>query len=249
MSMRSQTEAMRALAYVAAAALDKGRHHPEPAERQRNQALVDLLTPIVKGWCTEQAVEIASIGIQVHGGTGFVEESGAAQYLRDARITTIYEGTTGIQANDLVGRKIARDGGDALAAAIDEMRQTESGLMTAGDASLAVIGTRLRAGLDALADAAGFVVRRYRDDPRSVLAGSVPLLELAGIVCGGAQLGRAALIATTKLAAKDGDAGFLRAKIATARHFADHVLTHAPALRDTVVEGSSAMLAIADEQL
>jgi alkylation response protein AidB-like acyl-CoA dehydrogenase len=248
MTMRASAEAARAIGYVTAAALDHAHRNPDPETRKRKLAFAELMIPIVKGWSTEVAQHVAYLGVQVHGGMGFIEETGAAQFARDARITTIYEGTTGIQANDLVGRKIARDDGAALAGAIDEMRQTESGLVNAGDASLAVIGARLRVGLDALADAARFVVARYRDDPRSVLAGSVPLLELAGVVCGGAQLGRAALIATRKLGAKEGDAGFLRAKIATARHFADHVLTHAPALRNTVVEGSSAMLAIADEQ-
>src|SRR5499427_2300296 len=123
MSMRAQTEAMRAVACFAGAALDKAKRHPDAAEKRRSQALVDLLIPVVKGWCTEQGVEIASTGIQVHGGMGFVEEGGAAQYLRDARITTIYEGTTGIQANDLVGRKIGRDGGAALFAAIAQARE------------------------------------------------------------------------------------------------------------------------------
>ena len=179
---------------------------------------------------------------------GFIEETGAAQYVRDARITTIYEGTTGIQANDLVGRKIARDGGEALATAIAEMRQTGACApecrrpWARGDRHASSRGPGRARGRRRVCR--GSLPRRSA----SVLAGSVPLLELAGIVCGGAQLGRAALIATEKLAANDGDAGFLRAKIATARHFADHVLTHAPGLRDTVVGGSAGVLAIADEQ-
>src|SRR5688572_393661 len=124
LTMKAQTEAMRGLAYVAAAALDLARRHPDRAEQRRNHALLDLLTPVVKGWCTEQCVEVASIGMQVHGGMGFVEETGAAQYLRDARITTIYEGTTGIQANDLVGRKVAFEKGATAFALIAEMRET-----------------------------------------------------------------------------------------------------------------------------
>jgi 3-(methylthio)propanoyl-CoA dehydrogenase len=248
MTMRALAEAARAIGYVTAAALDHAHRHPDPETRKRKLAFAELMIPIVKGWGTEVAQHVAYLGVQVHGGMGFIEETGAAQFARDARITTIYEGTTGIQANDLVGRKIARDGGETLAAAIAEMRQTERALVDAGDPALAAIGTRLRAGLDALAEAGSFVVARYREDPRAVLAGSVPLLELAGIVCGGAQLGRAALIATSKLAAKDGNAGFLRAKIITARHFSDHCLTHAPALRDTIVSGSAALLALADEQ-
>ena len=130
--MRAQTEAMRALAYFAAATLDKAKHHPDPAEKRRNQALLDLLTPVVKGWCTEQGVEVASTGIQVHGGMGFVEETGAAQYLRDARITTIYEGTTGIQANDLIGRKVAFEKGATALAVIAAMREIDARLARSG---------------------------------------------------------------------------------------------------------------------
>ena len=192
--------------------------------------------------------QMTSLGVQVHGGMGFIEETGAAQYVRDARITTIYEGTTGIQANDLIGRKIVRDQGKALGAAVAAMRELTRALDAAGLAELAPIGARLRSGIDALEEAAGYVVERFPRESRAVLAGAVPFLELAGIVCGGAQLARAALIASKKLAAGDGDSGFLRTKIATARHFADHCLTHAPALRDTVVAGSAAVLALADEQ-
>jgi hypothetical protein len=206
------------------------------------------MIPIVKGCSTEMAQQMASLGVQVHGGMGYIEETGAAQHVRDARITTIYEGTTGIQANDLIGRKILRDGGQTLAAAIAAMRETQRALAAAGTPELTAIGARLGAGLDAFEAAGQFVVKQFAADPREVLAGAVPFLELAGIVCGGAQLGRAALIAAKKLAANEGDAAFMRAKIATARHFADHCLTHAPALRDTVVAGSSAALALAEEQ-
>jgi butyryl-CoA dehydrogenase len=246
--MRAYAEAARALGYVTAAALDHAHRHPDAEIRRRKLAFAELMIPIVKGWSTEVAQDAAYLGVQVHGGMGFIEETGAAQFARDARITTIYEGTTGIQANDLVGRKIARDGGAALAAAIAEMRETERALANAGDPGLAAIGKRLRAGLDALAEAGQFAATHYREDPRAVLAGAVPLLELAGIVFGGAQLRRAAVIATAKLAAKEGDAAFFRAKIATARHFADHCLTQAAGLRDTVVEGSSGVLALADDQ-
>ena len=186
--------------------------------------------------------------MQVHGGMGFIEETGAAQHLRDARITTIYEGTTGIQANDLIGRKIARDGGAALMAAIAELRETASALMTTGDASLAVIAIRLDAGLDALEGAGRHVAESMRADTRGVLAGAVPFLELARIVFGGGQLARAALVAARGLGAGEGDADFLRAKIATARHFADHFLTQAPGLRDAATSGASAALELADAQ-
>jgi hypothetical protein len=195
------------------------------------------------------AQKVAYLGVQVHGGMGFIEETGAAQYARDARITTIYEGTTGIQANDLVGRKIARDEGAALEAAIAQVREIERALAAAGDADCAIIAKRLRAAADAMVEAGRFVVAQYRTNTRAVLAGSVPMLELAGILFGGAQLARGAAIASGKLARKEGDAGFMRAKIATARHFADHLLTQAPGLADTIVHGAAGVLALADEVL
>jgi hypothetical protein len=205
------------------------------------------MIPVVKGWCTETAQDVASLGVQVHGGMGFVEETGAAQYLRDARITTIYEGTTGIQANDLVGRKIARDGGEALAAAIARVRSAIAELEGEADDQLRAIAARLAKATDALADAGRFAVDTHRSDPRTAQAGAVPMLELAGIVFAGAELARAAGIASRKLAAGDGDAAFLRAKIATARHFADHRLTRAPGLREAIVAGAHGTLALAAE--
>jgi 3-(methylthio)propanoyl-CoA dehydrogenase len=247
MTMRSCTEAARALGYVTAAALDRAHRHPDAEMRRRELAYAELMIPIVKGWSTETAQQVASLGVQVHGGMGYIEETGAAQHLRDARITTIYEGTTGIQANDLIGRKIGRDGGAALAAAIAGMRATQRALENAGPAEAAAIATRVGAALDALEDAGRFVAANLRADPRTALAGAVPFLELAGIACGGAQLARAALIAMSRLDAGEGDPAYLRAKIATARHFADHCLTHAPALRDTVVGGAAGTLALADD--
>jgi alkylation response protein AidB-like acyl-CoA dehydrogenase len=235
MSMRACTEASRALGYVTAAALDHAHRHPDEAVRAKKRAFAELMIPIVKGWSTETAQRTASLGVQVHGGMGYIEETGAAQHVRDARITTIYEGTTGIQANDLVGRKIARDGGAALEDAIADMRETVRSLTAANDANLAAIGARLHAGVDALASAGLHVATKLRDDPRAVLAGAVPFLELAGIVCGGAQLGRAALCASRRLAAGSDDESFLRAKLVTARHFADHFLTQAPGLREAAV--------------
>jgi hypothetical protein len=248
LTMRANTEAARAMGYVTAAALDRAHRHPDSATRERELAFAELMIPIVKGWSTEMAQRMASLGVQVHGGMGFIEETGAAQYERDARITTIYEGTTGIQANDLIGRKIARDGGAALTAAIAAMRTTERALMESGQDDLTAIGARLRTGIDALAEAGRYAVDRFREDAREVLAGAVPFLELAGTVCGGAQLGRAALVATRKLGADGSDAAFLRAKIATARHFADHCLTQAPGLRDTVIHGAAGALGLADDQ-
>jgi 3-(methylthio)propanoyl-CoA dehydrogenase len=248
MTMRAYTEAARALGYVTAAALDRAHRHPELDVRLRDLAYAELMIPIVKGWNTEIAQQTAYLGVQVHGGMGFIEESGAAQYVRDARITTIYEGTTGIQANDLISRKIARDGGKTLLAAIETMRGVERKLADAGRDELAMIGVRLHAGVDALEDAARWIVAHWAHDPRAVLAGAGAFLELAGIVCGGAELGRAALVAANKLAVGDGNADFLRAKITTSRHFADHALTKAPGLRDTVVAGAASVLALVETQ-
>ena len=248
MTMRASVEAARALAYVTAAALDHAHRHPDAVRRKRELAFAELMIPVVKGWSTELAQKVTYLGIQVQGGMGFIEETGAAQYARDARITTIYEGTTGIQANDLIGRKIVRDEGAALAAALAAVREVERALADTGDEALGVIAQRLQTGADALEDVRRFVVSQYRQEPRSVLAGAVPVLELAGIVFGGAQLGRAALVAATKLAAGEGDARFLRAKIVTARHFADHCLTHAPGLCESIVAGAPSVLALADDQ-
>jgi len=248
MTMRAHTEAARALGYVTAAALDRAHRHPDAALRKRELAFAELMIPIVKGWNTEVAQQTAYLGVQVHGGMGYIEESGAAQHVRDARITTIYEGTTGIQANDLIGRKIARDGGKAMTAVIEALRGVQRRLADAGSAELAVIGARLRAGVDALEEATRWVVAHWGDDPRAVLASAGPFLELAGTVCGGAELGRAALAAAKGRASGVGDPDFLFAKIATARHFADQALTKAPGLRDTVVAGSVAVLALAEAQ-
>ena len=239
--MKSQTEAMRALAAVAAVSLDAARLHPRAEERERHQAFADLMIPVVKGWCTENSIDIASLGIQVHGGVGFVEETGAAQYLRDARITTIYEGTTGIQANDLIGRKLSRDGGRAAQSVIGEMRAS-----VAAAANLPEIAAALGAGIDALERAVRHVVQNYGKDIRGVSVGAVPLLKLFGIVAGGWQLLRSALISQQRLAtpAKGGtDAAFYGAKIANARFYADHVLPHAPALAHSVVHGAAGALA------
>jgi alkylation response protein AidB-like acyl-CoA dehydrogenase len=242
--MKSQTEAMRALAAVAAVSLDAARLHPNAEERGRHQAFVDLMIPVIKGWCTENSVDIASVGIQVHGGVGFVEETGAAQYLRDARITPIYEGTTGIQANDLIGRKLARDGGLAAQAVIAQMRTLAGELAAAPNLSAAA--PVFSAAVDALERAIRYVVQNYAADIRSVSAGAVPLLKLFGIVAGGWQLLRSAAIAQERLAApkaNGADAGFYEAKISTARFYADHVLSQAPGLSHSVVHGASAALA------
>jgi acyl-CoA dehydrogenase len=248
MSMKSQIEAMRALAYVVAAAVDKSLRHSDKAERARNQAFVDLMIPIVKGWFTETGIEIASTGIQVHGGMGFIEETGAAQHLRDARITTIYEGTTGIQANDLIGRKIAREGGATAKEVIAAIRAVEMELGKAAGEDMAATREALSAALTAAEECVAWMVITYGNDIKAAHAGAVPFLKLMGIVCGGWQLARSALIAQQRLSENKGDKSFYEAKIKTARFYADHVLTQAPALRNTVVHGAAAVMALAEEQ-
>ncbi|HEX3848308.1 MAG TPA: acyl-CoA dehydrogenase [Steroidobacteraceae bacterium] len=250
--MKSQTEAMRALAAVVAVSLDAALRHPDERERGRHQAFVDLMIPVVKGWCTESSVEIASLGIQVHGGVGFVEETGAAQFLRDARITPIYEGTTGIQASDLVGRKLGRDGGQAARAVIADMRRF------AGEAAradtLRDAAAQLSQSVDALERAVAHTVAIFPKDIRAAMAGAVPLLELFGIVAGGWQLLRGAVIASGKVPAEAsaspgaqagpaGAAAFYEAKVATARFYCDFLLPHAPALEHAIVRGAGSVLA------
>ncbi len=248
MSMKAQTEAMRALAYVVAAAMDIAHRDPEPGLRAKHQAFADMMIPVVKGWSTETCIEVASTGIQVHGGMGYVEETGAAQHLRDARITTIYEGTTAIQSNDLVGRKMAREGGATAKEVIKAMRVVEGELAQAQGEDMAAIRGGLAAGIKAVEDCVAWIVVTYAADIKAVHAGSVPFLKLMGIVCGGWQMARAALVAQKKLAAKDGDASFYQAKIATARFYADHVLAQAPGLRNTVVRGAAGVMALTEEQ-
>jgi len=248
MSMKSQIEAMRALAYVVAAAVDKSLRHPDKEERARNQAFVDFMIPIVKGWFTETGIEIASTGIQVHGGMGFIEETGAAQHLRDARITTIYEGTTGIQANDLIGRKIAREGGATAKEVIKIMRAVEAELAKGSGEDMAAIREAFSAALTAAEECISWMVITYGNDVRAAHAGAVPFLKLMGVVSGGWQLARGALVARQRLSEGKGDKSFYEAKIKTARFYADHVLTQAPALRNTVVHGAAGVMALTEEQ-
>jgi alkylation response protein AidB-like acyl-CoA dehydrogenase len=245
--MKSQTEAMRALAGVVAVSLDAARLHPAADLRERHQAIADLMIPVIKGWCTENSVDIASLGIQVHGGVGFVEETGAAQFLRDARITPIYEGTTGIQANDLIGRKLARDGGRAAQAVIDEMKSLLAELAAAP--ALSALAAAFADAVDALERAVRHVVENYGTDIQAVSVGAVPMLKLFGIVAGGWQLLRSALISHRRLAAPPAstdagvDAGFYSAKIMTARFYADHVLSQASGLAHSIVHGATGALA------
>jgi len=248
MLMKSQTEAARALAYVVAGAMDTAARHPDKETRARNQAFVDLMIPVVKGWSTETGIEVASLGVQVHGGMGFVEETGAAQHLRDARITTIYEGTTGIQANDLLGRKIAREGGATVKGWLGMLAQFDGELAKSKNADVQALRAALAAGAKGVAQCVDYVLATAGKDPNAAFSGAVPFLKLMGITAGGWQMARAALIAEKQLASGSGEKGFLSAKIATARFYADHVLSQAPGLAATVTAGAAAVMALDEEQ-
>jgi hypothetical protein len=208
----------------------------------------EYLVPVIKGWATEMSEQVARDGVQVHGGMGFIEETGAAQHYRDAKILTIYEGTTAIQANDLVGRKTVRDGGAVAKALIAQIRDVERQLGESQNADFAAIAQRLQEGSAALEQVVEYVVANIRTDVKAVFAGSVTYLKLAGIVLGGWQMARAALAAQKRLDAGEGDAAFYRAKIGTARFFADHILSQAPGLRTSIVDGAAGVLALEIEQ-
>jgi butyryl-CoA dehydrogenase len=248
MFMRANTEAARAVAYVAAGWYDISHGSPDAETRKRAQAAYEYLVPIVKGWSTEMSIDVASAGVQVHGGMGFIEETGAAQHYRDARILTIYEGTTAIQANDFVGRKTARDGGTVAKAFIAQMRVTQKELAGAASADLKAIGAHLGTAIEAYQAAVDYVVSNYKSDIRAVFAGSVPYLKLAGVAHCGWQMGRAALAAQRGLQSKAGDEDFLRAKVTTARFFADHVLSTASGFAAAITGGASSVLALTAEQ-
>jgi acyl-CoA dehydrogenase len=247
MTMKAQIEAMRAFGYVLSADGDLAHKHPDEAERRRRQSRVDLLTPVLKGWCTELGVDIASLGVQVYGGMGFIEETGAAQYLRDSRIAPIYEGTTGIQAGDLVGRKLAADNGAAMAALIDEMRMVEGQLGGSDNNDFPSIRENLALGVKALEQATQWVSQTIRQDANAAHAASVNYMMLTGYVCGGWQMARAAIAARGMLTS-GGDEGFCRAKIATARFYAEQILPKTSALLTAVKSGASTAFALDEEQ-
>ncbi|MFT3812126.1 MAG: acyl-CoA dehydrogenase C-terminal domain-containing protein [Acidovorax sp.] len=243
MTMRASTEGCRAMASVAAAAYDAAHHHPDAQTRADNAAFYEFMVPLVKGYSTEMSLEVTSLGVQVHGGMGFIEETGAAQHYRDAKILTIYEGTTAIQANDLVGRKTARDGGQGAKAIAAQIEKTEADLRANGSADALAVAKRLTAARQAFLDAVDFIAGSSKSDPNGAYAGSVPYLMLAGNLVAGWQMARALLVAQD-LAAKGQDVPFMQAKIATARFYAEHLLTRAPGQRDAIVEGASSVTAL-----
>ena len=236
MTMRAYTEGCRAMASVAAAAYDASHHHPDAETRQQNKAFYEFLVPLVKGYSTEMSLDVTSLGVQVHGGMGFIEETGAAQYYRDAKILTIYEGTTAIQANDLVGRKTSRDGGQTAKAIASEVQNTELALLTLGTDTSKSMAKRLAAARQAFVEVVDFIVAQAASNPNAAFAGSVPYLMLAGNVMAGWQLARSYLVAY-----KQPEDSFMKAKAVTARFYADHILSKAPGLRDAIVEGAGSV--------
>jgi len=246
MTMRAYVQGCRALASVAAAAFDVAHHHPDVQGRKEHQSFYEFMVPLVKGFSTEMSLEVTSMAVQVHGGMGFIEETGVAQYYRDAKILTIYEGTTAIQANDLVGRKTARDGGQAAKAIAAQVAATVADLQADGSADALAMAKRLDAARAAFVEVVDFVAGHSKASPNAVYAGSVPYLMLAGNVMAGWQMGRSLLVAQAQLAAGV-DKDFMQAKIQTARFYADHILTKVPGLRDSIVDGADAVTALALE--
>ncbi|PZP36406.1 MAG: acyl-CoA dehydrogenase [Roseateles depolymerans] len=238
MTMRALTEGCRAMASTAAATYDAAHHHPDPEARKQNQAFYEFMVPLVKGYSTEMSLEVTSLGVQVHGGMGFIEETGAAQYYRDAKILTIYEGTTAIQANDLVGRKTARDGGQLARGIAGQVERTEGELARRDSVAARSVLKALRAAREDFLAVVDFIAAQAKAQPNAAYAGSVPYLMLAGNLVAGWQLARALLAAEDALAT---DKAFMEAKIATARFYAEHILPRTAALRAAIVDGAASV--------
>jgi alkylation response protein AidB-like acyl-CoA dehydrogenase len=233
---------MRALSYVTAASLDFSTKSPDEKVRKEHKAFVDLMIPVVKGWCTETAIDICSTAVQVFGGIGYVEETGIAQQYRDVRITTIYEGTTGIQALDLVGRKLAQDMGATATRVIGMMQNVAKEAGSSENADVKAVAESLSKAIGALAETSQFIGMSAMGDLRKAVACSVPYLRLWGITAGGWQMARAALISAGKLDGADAD--FYKAKLATAKFYASHVLTQAAYLKRQIVDGSGDVMTL-----
>ncbi|AWV02149.1 acyl-CoA dehydrogenase [Burkholderia sp. JP2-270] len=246
-TMRALTDASRAIAYVAAAHNDIAHQHEDAATRAHHQAIYEFLVPIVKGWSTELSLEVTSLGVQVHGGMGFIEETGAAQFYRDSRILTIYEGTTAIQANDFVGRKTFRDGGVVAKFLLGEIAKTVEELSAHDGAAFASMRKHLEQGARSFEHAMEFVIENMKRDPNAVFIGSVLYLQLAGVVLGGWQMARAMLIAAKKL---QEDQAFYGAKIAIGQFYAEFILPRALSYEASIVgtKGGEGVLALTEDQ-
>ena len=244
MTMRAYTEGCRSMATVAAAAYDASHHHSDAEVRKDNLAFYEFLVPLIKGFSTEMSLEVTSLGVQVHGGMGFIEETGAAQFYRDSKILTIYEGTTAIQADDLIGRKTGRDGGQTAKGIAAQIANTEAELLKSGGANAKAMAARLKTAREAFLNVVDFVVSGAKATPNDVFAGSVPYLMLTGNLVAGWQMARGLLVAEAELA-KGNDAVFMQSKITTARFYADHILVKVPSLRDSIVDGAPSVTELA----
>ncbi len=245
--MKAHCEAARALAYSSAVANDISKHSEDEKERQIAQARIDLLTPVIKAWLTDLSNEVTSMAVQVAGGMGYIEETGLAQHMRDARVLAIYEGTNGIQANDLVFRKLARDSGAAFLAFIDEMDAFMPKLVKLPGDDCMTIYKHLDNAINALRVSGKWLAWKAKEDASVAAAVAAPFLRLFGNTAGGYYLAKSAALAQEELASRAGDPNFLNAKLMTARFYAEHVLPHCVALAATVVEGSGATLAMPED--
>ncbi|MEL7028819.1 MAG: acyl-CoA dehydrogenase, partial [Pseudomonadota bacterium] len=248
-TIKTYTEASRAVCYANAVAYDLAKHAPDEGERARAKGLEELLTPISKAWSTDLANETTSLGVQVHGGMGYIEETGAAQFLRDARIAAIYEGTNGIQAIDLVGRKLPMEGGALVRGFIEDARRTAASLNDTSRADLQEIGARLGAAADALSASSEWLLEALPGRMEDALAGATPYLRQFGLVAGGRYLGRGALAAAKCAEANEGDGDYYRSKVSLARFYAANLLSQADALTGAVVAGGDAVAPIDPEAL
>ncbi|HTZ55120.1 MAG TPA: acyl-CoA dehydrogenase [Candidatus Acidoferrum sp.] len=246
MWQKANLEAMRALSYVTAASLDFANKHPDEKVRKQHKAFIELMIPIVKGWCTETGVDLCSVALQIFGGAGYIEETGIAQQYRDVRITTIYEGTTGIQALDLVGRKLIRDMGATATTVIKDMEKFAKEAAADSNADVKAIGDALLKSIASLAEVSQWIGMNAMGDLRKAFACSVPYLKLWGVVAGGWQMARAAKIAAEKIASGDKDP-FYPAKITTAKFYASHVLTQGAWYKRQIIDGSGDVMTLPEE--
>ena len=243
LTMRCLTEASRALAYFAAAKLDIAKRHPDLAEQMRARSIVDLLIPVVKGWGSEVGSEVASLGVQVHGGMGYIEETGVAQFMRDAKIAEIYEGTNGIQANDLIGRKLTRDGGETARSFISEMQSLDWKPASSNE-NLTRLRTALTSGIAALNEATDWILARTVESRSDAASGAMNYLRLWGTVTGGWLMAKSALEATSDLRREVGNPKFLKAKVLTARFYGEHILPRAEGLKAAATAGAGTLMAM-----
>jgi alkylation response protein AidB-like acyl-CoA dehydrogenase len=248
LTQKAMIEAGRAICLANAMAMDEARHGETPAIRAAAKAREELLTPLSKGWCTDMGVEAASLGVQVHGGMGFIEETGAAQHYRDARITPIYEGTNGIQAIDLIGRKLALEGGEVVQRFLAEARET-SALCERGGEATASIGKELARAVKAADSATAWLQQHMRSAPNEALPGASPYLRMMGAVAGGHYLARGALAAAARLAKGEGDEMFMRTRVAVAQFFAEQLLPQAEGLLGPVTRGAGGPFALGGDEI